>query len=275
MIDGWEKGWLKARRWTLKGREDVTAPCYQLVLCLGEGSSVAVSEGSAPFWPARALLLPPDRQAALESQSGTDYITARFDRAALMTSCLPALAGGSMLLDFFLREEQDEGHLPFLEVDYLTPEMISLMDLLVKLGEDAAPESLLVAQRALCELLCAITAHCYIHTAIAHDLCREQCQKISACMLRRRGRVSLDEVADHCYCHRNTVSRVIRRVTGVGFGDFCQLIRVNYAAQELRGGEVTVRRSAEECGYRNITNFYRQFREVYGVTPGEYQALFG
>ncbi len=201
-------------------------------------------------------------------------MTVHFDRAVLMTSCLPALAGGSMLLDFFLREEQDEGHLPFLEVDYLTPGMISLMELLVKLGKDMTLDSLLVAQGAMCELLCAITAHCYIHTVLAHDLCQEQCQKISACMLRKRGRLSLNEVADNCYCHRNTVSRVIRRITGVGFGDFCQLIRVNYAAQQLRGSAVTVRGSAEKCGYRNITNFYRQFKEVYGITPGEYQKLF-
>jgi len=37
---------------------------------------------------------------------------------------------------------------------------------------------------------------------------------------------------------------------------------------------VTVRGGAENCGYRNMTNFYRQFRQVYGISPGDYQALF-
>ena len=60
----------------------------------------------------------------------------------------------------------------------------------------------------------------------------------------------------------------------MGFGDFRQLVRVSFVAKQLRGGAVTVRGGAASCGYSNMTNFYRQFREVYGVSPGEYQALF-
>ena len=93
MIDGWEKGWLKARRRMIRGRRDITAPCYQLVLCLQEGGTVTLSEGSTPFWLMNALLLPPDKPVVLESAEGTACLIVRFDRAALMTSCLPALAG--------------------------------------------------------------------------------------------------------------------------------------------------------------------------------------
>ena len=274
MIDGWEKGWLKARRRTIRGRRDITAPCYQLVLCLQEGGTVTLSEGSTPFWLMNALLLPPDKPVVLESAEGTACLIVRFDRAALMTSCLPALAGSAMLREFFLREEQEEEHLPFLEVDCLAPEMVSLLELLVKLSDDRVPGSLLVAQAALCELLCAVMARCYTHTLMAHDLCRETNQKICAAVLRGRGQLSLNEIAESCYCHRNTISRALRRVTGVGFGDFSQLVRVNFVAQQLRSSAVTVRGGAENYGYRNMTNFYRQFRQVYGISPGDYQALF-
>ena len=60
----------------------------------------------------------------------------------------------------------------------------------------------------------------------------------------------------------------------MGYSRFRQLMRISFSAKYLREGNMSVQEAAAQCGYSNMTNFYRQFREVYRIGPGEYRGLF-
>ena len=274
MVEGLGLGGFDAYRIEVAGEQRIASPRYLMAVCLEDGCGVTLDEGRAPFRAGHALLLKPGKQAVLNSASGTGFLAVEFDDEAVRAACLPALAGNPMLADFFLREEDEEGHLAFLELDYLTGQMLSLTEVLVELARSSEPEDKQVALGMLCELLRAVTFNCFMHTVLAHELGQQPFQKVCAYMLNARGLPSAQQIAEHFYYHTNTLSRVIRRGSGMSFGDFRRMIRLSFAAQQLRGGDVTVRKAAADCGYANMTHFYRQFEEVYGIVPGDYQALF-
>ncbi len=140
--------------------------------------------------------------------------------------------------------------------------------------EEDALEDALTAQGLLCELLSAISRQCYLHAILEHGLGQEPFEKICAYMLRTGGKASLEEVAKGCFCHMNTVSRILQRCCGMGYSRFRQLLRISFAAKSLRGESRSVQEAAAQYGYSNMTNFYRQFREIYQIGPGQYRALF-
>jgi len=269
-----ENGHIRAARLKIGGEREFVAPVYQLLVCLGEDCVVSMEEGDAPFQPMHALLLQPEKAARVRCDGEAGFYAVDFDERAVLTSCLPALAGNSVMSDFFLHRTREPGHLAFIEADYLNSGMAALLELLTEFGPARDREDELIAQGVLCELLCAATESCFMHAVLAHDPGQEIGQKACACLLRSRGRLSLNEVADRCYCHANTVSRAVAATTGMGFGDFRNQVRLSFAARTLRSGSTTIRAAAAECGYQNMTNFYRQFMKVYGMLPGDYQALF-
>ena len=259
---------------SIRGEREILPSEYSLLIGLQDGAGVTLSEGEAPFRRGHALMLLPGRAARLRSDTDVRFIAISFDEATVLTSCLPALAGNSVMSDFFLCETREEGHLSFIEMDYLTPGMLALAELLAEIGTPRDLEEKLLAQGILCELLCAATANCFMHAVLTHGPGQENYQKVCAGLLRTGGALALPQAAELCYCHANTLSRAFRRASGMSYGDFRQLVRLSFAARRLRGGRDTVRVVAAEYGYANTTNFYRQFKQVYGVVPGDYQELF-
>ncbi|MCZ6674240.1 MAG: helix-turn-helix transcriptional regulator [Verrucomicrobia bacterium] len=49
-------------------------------------------------------------------------------------------------------------------------------------------------------------------------------------------------------------------------------LRMGYAADLLRTTSVSIRSIAFECGYRDLSHFYRVFKQVHGMSPGKYRS---
>lgn len=267
-------GKLKGCRKTVRGELRMVSASYLLAVCLEEGSRVTLQEKSAAVRPYHGLLLSPEKEVQLYSPKGTAYLLLSFDAETVLYSCLPALAGNQGLADFFLNEGREEEHLSFLEIDSMTVPMISMMEMIVDASEEETFLYVLTAQGLLCELFSAISRQCYLQAILKHGLGEALFEKICACMLRTGGQASLNEVAESCYCHTNTITRTLQRYTGMGYSRFRQLMRISFSAKYLREGNMSVQEAAAQCGYSNMTNFYRQFREVYRIGPGEYRGLF-
>lgn len=81
-------------------------------------------------------------------------------------------------------------------------------------------------------------------------------------------------------------SKVFKKLTGVGFSKYLNSVRIEHAIRYLREPEQTVTEIAMRCGFSNIRNFNRTFREIAGraadevfrdepvLTEGE-QSLYG
>lgn len=64
-------------------------------------------------------------------------------------------------------------------------------------------------------------------------------------------------------------SRVFKEFTGQTFTQYLRAYRIKYACHLLLTTELPVTDIAYQCGYSSLKTFYRQFKTVEGVSPGE------
>lgn len=66
-----------------------------------------------------------------------------------------------------------------------------------------------------------------------------------------------------------------KEAAGVGAIEYLSQIRIKKACGLLSETEKTAAETAFECGFRNLSNFNRQFRRIVGCTPKEYRKTCG
>ncbi|WP_164821414.1 AraC family transcriptional regulator [Paenibacillus koleovorans] len=65
--------------------------------------------------------------------------------------------------------------------------------------------------------------------------------------------------------------RLFKQTTGQPFHDFVQHARIRMSCELLLGTTQKVRSIAETVGYSDAESFYRAFRRIVGMTPGEFR----
>ena len=68
-----------------------------------------------------------------------------------------------------------------------------------------------------------------------------------------------------------TVSRLLKRHTGLNFKELLQKRKLEQAAYLLANTLLTVESVMENVGYDNSSYFYRKFKERYGCSPKEFR----
>lgn len=100
----------------------------------------------------------------------------------------------------------------------------------------------------------------------------ERLEQVLAFMSQHCSDATLASVAAHFNFHPNTVSGLIKRETGKSFGETLREIRMERALTLLNAREIPVAQVAHLCGYENPSNFYRVFKETFGMTPRVYMS---
>lgn len=90
---------------------------------------------------------------------------------------------------------------------------------------------------------------------------------LAASVLRRRGRLSVECLADAAGVSRQRLTRVFRESVGVSPKRFCRLARFR-SALALVSGRVNWAQVAVEMGYTDQSHMIAEFREFSRVTPG-------
>ena len=80
-------------------------------------------------------------------------------------------------------------------------------------------------------------------------------------------KITLDEVAAAAYMSSNYFSSYFRKVTGISFSEYVTCIRISHARELLRDTDKSVTEIAMECGFHNISNFYRLYKKQVGKSP--------
>ncbi len=82
--------------------------------------------------------------------------------------------------------------------------------------------------------------------------------------------LQLDGLARKFYCNRNKLVRDFRMVTRSSIHEYICMVRVARAKSWLRE-ETPISVIAQKCGFAHESSFIRMFRDVEGMTPGEYR----
>ena len=84
-------------------------------------------------------------------------------------------------------------------------------------------------------------------------------------------KISLQDVANSVYMSKPSFCRFFKRSTGKTYFDFIREIRIGHSCKLIVENNHSITQIGFECGYKNISNFNRQFRSVKGMVPTNYK----
>lgn len=85
--------------------------------------------------------------------------------------------------------------------------------------------------------------------------------------------ISLEFAAQKMNFSESHFSKVFKKLTGINFVTYLNMIRVEKAADMLRGTDNRITDIAFNCGFNNVRTFNRVFKEMTGYTPTEFTEL--
>jgi AraC-like DNA-binding protein len=88
-----------------------------------------------------------------------------------------------------------------------------------------------------------------------------------------RSALTVSDVARVAALTPNGFSRLFRRMTNQTFVAYRNARRIREACCLLSESDESITRIAGECGFENLANFNRQFRQILGMTPREYRRM--
>ena len=85
--------------------------------------------------------------------------------------------------------------------------------------------------------------------------------------------ISLEYAAASMNFSTGYFSKIFKKLMGINFVTYLNLVRVEHAVCELRNTEQKFTEIALNCGFNNIRTFNRVFKEITGCTPSEFLLL--
>ncbi len=87
--------------------------------------------------------------------------------------------------------------------------------------------------------------------------------------------INLEEVADVANMSKNAFCRYFKKRTNKTFFQFLIEIRIENACKLiLNNPELAISMISDQCGFNNIANFNRKFKELKGCSPTQFRAQF-
>ncbi|MBW4891877.1 AraC family transcriptional regulator [Mucilaginibacter sp. HMF5004] len=86
--------------------------------------------------------------------------------------------------------------------------------------------------------------------------------------------ISLEEVASICHLSTTSFCRYFKLMMNKTYTDFLTEIRISHACRLLIENKRSTIMICYECGFNNISNFYRHFKKITKTTPFEYKQQY-
>ena len=89
-----------------------------------------------------------------------------------------------------------------------------------------------------------------------------------------RSDIKLEEIAVIANLSVNSFCRYFKSMTSKTYLDFLTEIRISHACRMMMEDRFSIAIICYECGFNNVSNFYRHFKRFTGFTPFEYKRKF-
>lgn len=179
----------------------------------------------------------------------------------------------------------DEGYLkPFVErgsnfknrighEETVNPKIRKIIDEIYRESEEAEEGSHLMIKADVLRILTLLIRFCQNESS--SDMMLQEKKKAMARLEQAfiyidehySEKITLEEVASSVYMSANYFSSYFRKITNMRFSEYLTGIRISHARELLRKPGSNVTEVALECGFRNISNFYRLYKKQVGVSP--------
>lgn len=84
-------------------------------------------------------------------------------------------------------------------------------------------------------------------------------------------RISIETIADLANFTPAAFCRFFKTRTGKTYHEYLMDLRINFACKLLAEDKLNISEIAHQSGFQNLSLFNRQFKELKGITPSEYQ----
>lgn len=86
-----------------------------------------------------------------------------------------------------------------------------------------------------------------------------------------RENITVAELAESVHLSESYFMNRFKKQVGISAVEYISHFRIDTACRELIGSKKSVLEVAFDCGFRNISNFNRQFKRITGCSPTEYR----
>ena len=88
--------------------------------------------------------------------------------------------------------------------------------------------------------------------------------------------IKLEAIAAKASMTKNAFCKYFKKRTNKTFITFLNEIRIEEASKRLLSNkELSIAEVAESCGFKNISNFNRKFKQIKGASPRDYKKELG
>lgn len=236
---------------------------FELEIIL-EGSGIQMLNGDEyKLKRGSVYLLTPADFHSVTSDSEMKLVNIMFDESLFSKSLLSALFGKGRALCFEFSEKE-------------TAELVTLAQLLISESESDDSYSSLAASDILDLLLIKILRKSESDTVPANGGKDSMMTDIMRYLyLHFRDDPSLVSMASVCGYSPNYFSKLFSELTGKGYSQFLNDMKVTHAKMLLVSTNKAVSEIASFCGFSSLSNFYRVFKEYTSLSPTEYREIAG
>lgn len=83
--------------------------------------------------------------------------------------------------------------------------------------------------------------------------------------------IRIEQLADKLHLSKSYFMACFKKAVGVSAIDYLTQYRINIACEQLLSTTQSISDIALQCGYNNLSNFNRHFKNMVGLTPNEYR----
>ncbi len=88
-----------------------------------------------------------------------------------------------------------------------------------------------------------------------------------------RENITVEQLAETVHLSKSYFMNRFKAAVGTGAAEYINQVRIKNACVSLTETDMTSAQTAFECGFRNLSNFNRQFKKFVGCTPNEYRRM--
>lgn len=82
--------------------------------------------------------------------------------------------------------------------------------------------------------------------------------------------LTLEEVARAIYMHPNYLSSLFKKTYGIPFAEYMNILKASMAKELMQSTDLDLEEVASQSGFSSVSNFYRVFKKIYDMSPGQY-----
>lgn len=190
-------------------------------------------------------------------------------KEAFFREYLPALSMDADMFRFFLDPQTDKFSDEFIHLSFeKTSPIRTLLELMVIEYADRKEDTQLILKPMVLSLFMHIARRYRLEkpNVTSASLSDRIIQEINS----HPESVTLKDLATKFSYHPNYISSLLHSETGRTFSEIVLEKRMERAVILLKGTTLSIEEISSMLGYSNHSNFYKAFKEYYGVTPREY-----